>query len=580
MKKIQLVLVLLLSFASHCQSWQWGKRGGSLDQIPGGASRQEETYSLATDSHKNIYGLSTVGFSGLNIDNVVKSNFDAGSAPLDISLFSFACDGSYRWSKVIGGLNHETLSTVKIDNQDNVYIAGRFGDCQFNSFYRPRIDDDFTIAQNPQDCRLMFIAKYNTNGTLQWIKRPEVLNVDPDAGLNAYSRGLEIDNLGNLYWLCWLPQGTYADGGYTNTSTDRKWVILKYDTNGTFIGALPIDIQTSSGFAYYFKFQRNPYNGNFYFYSVTGDQSDDFATVADNPVTHSTFLTCFDSLGNYQWEKEDTNTQSGAIYIYNLDFDAQNNIYIGGKILGLGMESFLGFSVSETLIPGFVMKTNPNATQVLWSSYNNKGSQNYGGIVLNGNELGYTSYCFGTNFTWGTQILNASGPNEGQEVLLARFNKDTGACIGLTKIPGNIGYNDVGASITADASGDYILGGAIGGTLYFDNSQQIVNGGSQSDFFVAKYATQVCSPLAVNENTLNEIRLYPNPTKGIVQFDNSNSYFQKVAVYNYLGQEILKSFNCIQGDNASIDLSGIPNGVYMIKLDGIYGSRSVKIVKE
>lgn len=576
MKKIVFILLLLQGFASHCQSWQWGKRGGCLEEIPGGSLRQEETYFLTTDSHKNIYGLSTVGKVGLNIDNVVKSNFDDIPAPLDIALFSFACDGSYRWSKIIGGIGPETISSVKIDAQDNVYIAGRLGICN-QLGYPPRIDND--VIQDYTDCRIMFIAKYNTNGTLQWIKRPQALNIDQTTDSAAFSRGLEIDNQGNLYWLCWLPQGTYADGGYTNASTDRKWVILKYDANGTFVNAIPVDIQTSQGYAYFLKFQRNPYNGNFYFYSVTGDEASDFATLGGNTVTHSTFLACTDANGNYQWHRENTYAQSGTLYLYNLAFDTQNNIYIGGKMLGLGFDSFLGFTIPEGIAPGFVMKTNPNATQILWSSYNNKGSQNYGGIVLNGNELAYTSYCFGNDFNWGSQSLNASDPNQGQEVLLARFDKGTGACLGLTKIPGNNGFSDVGASITTDASGDYIVGGAIGGALTF-NSGQIVNGGSQSDFFVAKYASQACSPLAINQNTINSTPLYPNPTKGIVMFDNSYSYFQKVSVYNYLGQEVRKPFNCEQGENVGIDLSDMPNGVYFIKLEGSLGNTITKIIKE
>jgi hypothetical protein len=575
MKRIFFLTSLLLSFISHCQSWQWGKRGGSLQEIPGGSLRREETYFLTTDSQKNIYGLSTVGKPGLNIDNVVKNNFDDFPAPLDIALFSFACDGTYRWSKIIGGIGTETLSSIKVDAQDNVYIAGRMGICN-QMGYPPRIDDD--IIQDYTDCRVMFIAKYNTNGVLQWIKKPQPADVDQTTDSAAFSRGLEIDAFGNLYWLCWLPQGIYANGAYTNTSPGRTWVILKYDANGNFLNAMPLNMQTSQGYAYFLRFQRNPHNGNFYFYSVTGDQQDDFATIGGNPITHSTFLASFDSNGTYQWHRENTYVQSGTFYLYNLDFDDQNNIYIGGKMFGLGFDSFLGFTIPEGISPGFVMKTNPDATQVIWSSYHNKGSQNYGGIALNNNELGYTSYCFGTDFTWGSQTLNASGTNQGQEVLLARFDKNTGACIGLTKIPGNAGFDDVGAAITADASGDYILGGGIGGTLTFNNGQ-IVNDGSQSDFFVAKYATQACSPLAIIGNPANNITLYPNPTKGIVRFDNTLSYIQKISIYNSLGQEIEKSFKCPQAQDVGIDLSGYPDGIYIIRLEGKEGNSVTKVVK-
>lgn len=580
MKKILLLFLLLLSFVSHCQSWQWGKRGGALEAMaPDYIHNQEETYSLVTDNNKNIYGLSRVGASGLNIDNVVKTNFDSGSYPSDFALFSFGCDGSYRWSKIIGGNGRETVNQLQVDNQNNLYVAGQFGQCQEGSFYPPRIDNDIIISQTPQDCRTLFLAKYNDTGVLQWIKRPQPVNVDQTLNYSfTASTSLQTDADGNNYWLVLLPPDTYEGGAFVNTMAGANFFILKYDAQGNYMGNIPLDLQTTGGYGY-LSMYRNKYNGYFYIVSTKSYDSTETAVVAGNTVTHSTFLACFDPQGNFQWVREDTYADAGALNIYNLDFDAQNNIYIGGKILGFGMESFLGFSVPESVIPGFVMKTNPTASQVLWSSYNNKGSQNYGGIVLNGNELGYTSYCAGTDFTWGTQTLNASNifNNEGVEVLLARFNKDTGACIGLTKIPGNLGFDDVGASITSDASGDYILGGAIGGTQYFNNSQQIVNGGSQSDFFVAKYATEACSPLAVNENVIPVIRVYPNPAKETLTINGDSVILIKyLYIYNLLGQLVQKNTN----PNETIDVSELKTGSYFIQIVTDKGTASHKFIKE
>ncbi|MEO5776240.1 MAG: T9SS type A sorting domain-containing protein [Flavobacterium sp.] len=578
MKNLVVLLLLSSVYSAHCQSWQWGKRGGSAQELDFNAAGPEEAHHLITDSNKNIYGISRVGQAGLNIDNVVKTNFDTGSYPNDCALFSFACDGSYRWSKIIGGINIEIVNPLQVDGQNNVYFSGKFGDCTTDSSYPFRIDSDFINTY--YDCRILFLAKYNDSGLLQWLKRPQAVGVDPSVSYTeTRSAGLQTDASGTNYWLVRLPPGTYADGAFVNSLAGSNWFILKYDAAGNYVSNISLDIQTSTGYAG-LHFQRNPNNGQFYIYAGKEDTSADTATVGGNTVTHSTFLACFNAQGNFLWKREDTVNDPGYLSIYNLAFDLDNNIYLGGKIVGLNLESFLGFSVADPVTPGYVMKTNPDASQLLWSSNSNSPSEVYGGIAINGNELGYTSYCGGPNFTWGTQTLNVNALGQGQEVLLARFDKNSGACIGLANIPGNDGFNDVGASITADASGDYILGGSIGGILYFNNSQQIVNSGSQSDFFIAKYATEACSPLAVNENSLNTIQLYPNPTKGIVMFDNSNSYFQKVSVYNYLGQEIVKPFSCTQGGNATIDLTGIPNGIYIIKLEGIYGSKSEMIVKQ
>ncbi len=576
MKKYLMVL-FFIPLLLHSQSWQWGKRGGSLNQL--NSERPEQTYFLTTDSQKNIYGLSYVGASGLNIDGNAKTNHDGNPfGPSDIALFSFSCNGTYRWSKIIGGNGaNETVNAVCVDAQDNVYIAGRLGQCG-DPNYPPRIDDDVVISQNPMDCRPMFIAKYNTNGVLQWIKQPQPVGTPQNEISTASSRALLVDNMGNLNWIVQLGPGVYADGAFVNNQTGVNFFILKYDTNGTYIGNTPLDIQLGGGY-YSIKFYYNPYNGFYYF---VGEKSDNTATavVGGTTITHTVFMACFNAQGVFQWVREDTFPDFGYLFLYNLAFDPQNNIYIGGKIAGFNFGSFLGFSVSEQIIPGFVLKTNPDASQLLWSSYNNKGSQIWGGIVLNGNELAYTSYGFGVDFTWGTQTLNISGPNQGQEAILARFNKDTGACIGLTKVPGSLGFNDHGAALTVDASGDYILGGYMGGTLFFDNNQQITNIGSQSDFFVAKYATEPCQALSVGDQDEKRIILHPNPTRDRVTFDNSQAGIARVSVYNYLGQEVLLPINCNGLPEVTIEMSGLSRGVYLVRLEGAGVSSTVKVMRE
>jgi hypothetical protein len=552
-------IALLSTFFCFSQSWQWGKRGGALEPLYTDTNiYQEQTYSLISDSQKNIYGLSRVGYTGLDIDDVSKTNFDTGTSPADYALFSYSCDGSYRWSKIIGGMGDEIVHSLQKDNNDNVYLDGKFSNCHSDSNFPARIDSDFINTH--MDCRLLFLTKYNSEGVLQWIRRPKAVGVDLNVSYTqTRSAGMQVGVDGTIYWLTLLPTGTYADGAFVNTQAGSNWFILKYDANGNYLGVIPLNIQTTGGFTL-LNFKRNPHNGNFYFYASKIDSSDT-AILNGNSINNSTFLACYNSQGNYLWHRVDTATDFGYLNIYNLQFDAQNNIYVGGRIVGLSLISFLGLSVPEGITPGFVLKTNPDATQLLWSSYSNVASEVYGGIVLNGNELGYTSYCGEPNFTWGTQTMNVNNFGQGQEVLLARFNKDSGACIGLTFIPGNNGFNDVGTAITADASGDYILGGAIGGTLTF-NSGQITNSGSQSDFFVAKYATQACSPLAINENEKESIKLYPNPSKEMIYLTLEEPF--GYVVYNMLGMRVLEGQKA-NGD-LGIDVNALGSGHYLLQI--------------
>jgi Leucine-rich repeat (LRR) protein len=72
-----------------------------------------------------------------------------------------------------------------------------------------------------------------------------------------------------------------------------------------------------------------------------------------------------------------------------------------------------------------------------------------------------------------------------------------------------------------------------------------------------------CS-LGLEESIFDKVVVYPNPTKGEVNIHNIA--LDKVTVYNTIGQ-LVKSFTLDSGNtNSSIDLSGLPKGVYYLYL--------------
>lgn len=83
-----------------------------------------------------------------------------------------------------------------------------------------------------------------------------------------------------------------------------------------------------------------------------------------------------------------------------------------------------------------------------------------------------------------------------------------------------------------------------------------------------------------NFNLENSINIFPNPTTSKVTFDNSNSNFKEVIIYNYLGQEVSKTFFRVLSDNQEIDLSNLSSGVYILKFSNGETTKSVKILKE
>lgn len=90
----------------------------------------------------------------------------------------------------------------------------------------------------------------------------------------------------------------------------------------------------------------------------------------------------------------------------------------------------------------------------------------------------------------------------------------------------------------------------------------------------------LCNSLSVSQNTLETVTLYPNPTNSKVFFDNSNSNFKEVSIYNYIGQEVTKTSFTTSIQNQEIDMSNLATGVYILKFSDGANSKSVKVIKQ
>jgi len=83
------------------------------------------------------------------------------------------------------------------------------------------------------------------------------------------------------------------------------------------------------------------------------------------------------------------------------------------------------------------------------------------------------------------------------------------------------------------------------------------------------------APLGLSENnTLKSFTVFPNPTKGNLHI-SSNEPIEKVEVYNYIGQQVLKSTEAI------VNTANLSNGIYLLKVYVNSGKVGVKrFVKE
>ena len=203
-----LFLLLLGAYPIQAQTWQWGKRGGGTDNTIFNYDSWEKIQSMATDINGNIYILGTVGIANVNIDGITMETYGlytgGGAASTDGIVASFTCNGTLRWAKVIGGNISDRVRTLKLDANNNVYIAAQIYNIQDNFFfpgtnpqahigtelsipYAVDVSDGVSTANsNNQSLRLI---KYNSEGDLQWTSTPQA----SDISLSNTGNSLNVD---------------------------------------------------------------------------------------------------------------------------------------------------------------------------------------------------------------------------------------------------------------------------------------------------------------------------------------------------------------------------------------------------
>ena len=103
------------------------------------------------------------------------------------------------------------------------------------------------------------------------------------------------------------------------------------------------------------------------------------------------------------------------------------------------------------------------------------------------------------------------------------------------------------------------------------NDEILFTSGEHSDGMFLTYNND-CEHVSVAEVSASSVRLYPNPTKGIVNIEAEGA--MTVSVMNTLGQKVIET---TATDNTVIDLSNYESGIYMIRIESGNGSMTEKV---
>ena len=122
----------------------------------------ETARDIAVDPEGNVY--ITGSFSGRLIFGELAIPSTGG---YDIFIAKFNANGKCLWVQKAGGAGQDYGKDITVDTQGNVYITGQFrGPAIFSTINLTSSEDDF------------FVAKYNTSGTLQWVQKGGGLRQD------------------------------------------------------------------------------------------------------------------------------------------------------------------------------------------------------------------------------------------------------------------------------------------------------------------------------------------------------------------------------------------------------------------
>ena len=89
-------------------------------------------------------------------------------------------------------------------------------------------------------------------------------------------------------------------------------------------------------------------------------------------------------------------------------------------------------------------------------------------------------------------------------------------------------------------------------------------------------STPSFSTLGVTTNTLEQIKIFPNPTNGIINIAGLDNEVVKASVYSINGQLVLTKSSNLD----TINIADVAPGVYFLNIETTTANKVVKLVKQ
>ncbi len=548
MKKylIKVLLILVVMFTTpvfaKAQTFQWAKSVGG--------SNGDVGYSIVADASGNAY---TTGYFQGVVD------FDPGPAVFnlisngsnDIFILKLDAFGNFVWAKSLGGTLQDDGTSITVDALGNVYTTGNFGG---TVDFDPGLGTYTLSANGSYD---IFILKLDASGNFIWAK-------NMGGTLSDYGSVIATDATGNVY----------TTGGFNGTadfdpgaavinlisSGSDEIFVSKLNSSGNFVWAKSMGGSSQDiGMSICVDAAGNVYTTGVY----NGVADFDPGISAFNLTSAGSidiFVSKLDAAGNFIWAK--SMGGSSTDLAKSIAIEPSGNVYTTGYFAGLaefdpGPGTYTLVSAGGFNEDIFISKLDPSGNFVWAKSIGGNQSDRSNSISLDPSGNIYTTgyFCGSADFDpgVGTFSLTAIGTTD---IFISKLNS-LGNFISAKGMGGTV-YNG-GQSIYVDGSYNIYTAGIFDGTTDFDpdgGTYSLTPVGA-SDVFIHK----MIQPTTVIEskNTINENKIYPNPTREILKIETKNENGEMILI-NSLGEKIHGQI--LERGINNINIKMYPIGIY------------------
>lgn len=415
-----------------------------------------ETYDtgdgIATDASGNVYVAGSFPGSATFENTVVTGN---GPGTYTLFIAKFNSTGNLLWVQKIAYAPIIDINDLVLDTNGNIYVTG--------SFANSAVFGANTL--NSYGNKDIFVAKYNTGGTLQWVQQAGGTQADD-------SRSMSVDGSGNIY-LTGPINGNVNFGGNTYIGTGNSIFTAKYNTNGVFqwfrrstpgtgeilvvrnIAADPSGKVTIVG-------------------HFTGNTAFGLTTLTSAGGLDA-FVAQYDAAGNLLWAKRMGGVENDIAH--DIAIDSENNVIVLGYFQAtLNINSNTLISAGEYDV--FIVKF--SSTGVLGWITRDGGTKNeeVQAIAVDAEDNIYISGDFEKPSTFGSTILSGKG---GATIFLAKYTKN-GDFVWAKELGGE-GQQSI-VKIAADTKGNLYGVGYFNYDFIFDGDT--FNSRGSNDVFVVR----------------------------------------------------------------------------------------------